>query len=274
LFTPLPSATRLMTDATSPGRVVPPVTVPDLDRTGPARLLDLVEGRSASVFQTWLDAQPERFRTSVQVVAMNGSTGFKTAAAAAVPDAVTVMDPFHVVALVEDKLDLARQRVQHDTLGHRGRSDDPLYRARRTLRTGKDLLTDKQKTRLAALFAADQHLPVEVGWCVYQDVIAAYRNPDKTAGKTAMTRIIDSLRHGVPAGLDELAQLGRTLHRRRYDILAWFTHPGASNGPTEAIDGHLEHLRGIALGFRNLTNYRIRSPLEAGGFRPLTHSLL
>lgn len=28
------------------------------DRSGPARLLDLVEGRSASVFQTWLDAQP------------------------------------------------------------------------------------------------------------------------------------------------------------------------------------------------------------------------
>ena len=42
----------------------------------------------------------------------------------------------------------------------------------------------------------------------------------------------------------------------------------------EAINGRLEHLRGIALGFRNLTNYRIRSLLEAGGFRPLTHSLL
>src|SRR5664279_1189903 len=228
----------------------------------------MVEGRSARVFQTWLDAQPDTFRNTVQVVAMDGFTGFKTAAAAAVPDAVAVMDPFHVVALVGDKLDLARQRVQHDTLGHRGHAGDPLYTTRRTLRTGK------QKTRLAGLFADEAHLPVEVGWCVYQDVIAAYRNPDKTAGKTAMTRIIDSLRGGVPADLDELAQLGRTLHRRRDDILAWFSHPGASNGPTEAINGRLEHLRGIALGFRNLTNYRIRSLLEAGGFRPLTHSLL
>jgi transposase len=140
-----------------------------------------------------------------------------------------------VVALVGDKLDLARQRVQHDTLGHRGRTGDPLYAARRTLRTGEGLLTNKQKARLAGLFADDQHLPVEVGWCVYQDVIAAHRNPDKTSGQAAMTRIIDNLRHGVPAGLDELAQLGRTLHRRRDDILAWFTHPGSSNGPTEAI---------------------------------------
>jgi hypothetical protein len=31
-----------------------------------------------------------------------------------------------------------------------------------------------------------------------------------------------------------------------------------SNGPTEAINGRLEHLRGSALGFRNLTNYIAR----------------
>jgi len=91
---------------------------------------------------------------------VDGFTGFKTAATQAVPDAVTVMDPFHVVALVGDKLDLARQRVQHDTLGHRGRAGDPLYTTRRTLRTGESLLTDTQKTRLAALFTHGQHLPV------------------------------------------------------------------------------------------------------------------
>lgn len=34
------------------------------------------------------------------------------------------------------------------------------------------------------------------------------------------------------------------------------------------INGRLEHLRGSALGFRNLTNYIARSLLETGGFRP------
>nr|WP_260519450.1 transposase [Propioniciclava sp. MC1595] len=66
------------------------------------------------------------------------------------------------------------------------------------------------------------------------------------------------------------AELGE---KRRDDILAWFDHPGSSNGPTEAINGRLEHLRAIALGFRNLVNYRLRSLLEAGGFRPPIHSL-
>jgi hypothetical protein len=36
-------------------------------------------------------------------------------------------------------------------------------------------------------------------------------------------------------------------------VLAYFDRPGTSNGPTEAINGRLEHLRGSALGFRNLT---------------------
>ena len=43
---------------------------------------------------------------------------------------------------------------------------------------------------------------------------------------------------------------------------------------TEAVNGRLEHLRGSALGFRNLTNYITRCLLETGGFRPQLHPRL
>jgi transposase len=230
---------------------------------GRARLLDLVAGRSAAALSTWLAAAGPAFRAQVQVVAMDGFGGYKNAATSSVPDAVTVMDPFHVVALAGAKLDLCRQRVQQDTTGHRGRSGDPLYRVRRTLRTRTTLLTTRQKTRLEAVFADDAHAPVEVTWLIYQQIITAYAHPDPHEGKTLLTTVIDSLRAAVPAGLDELATLGRTLHRRRDDVLAYFTHR-ASNGPTEAINGRLEALRRNALGFRNLINYRIRSLLHCG----------
>jgi transposase len=61
------------------------------------------------------------------------------------------MDPFHVVRLAGEALDQCRRRTQQAIHGHRGRKDDPLYRARRTLHTGADLLTDKQKYRLSNL---------------------------------------------------------------------------------------------------------------------------
>jgi hypothetical protein len=63
------------------------------------------------------------------------------------------------------------------------------------------------------------------------------------------------------------------LKQRAADVLAYFNRPGTSNGPTEAINGRLEHLRGSALGFRNLTNYTARCLLETGGFRPRLHPL-
>lgn len=60
--------------------------------TDPARLLDMVEGRSKSVFKTWLADRPAGWRDAVELVAMDGFTGFKTAAAEELPDAVAVMD--------------------------------------------------------------------------------------------------------------------------------------------------------------------------------------
>lgn len=60
--------------------------------------------------------------------------------------------------------------------------------------------------------------------------------------------------------------LGRSLGRRALGVLACFDHPGTSNGPIEAINGRLEHLRGAALGFRSLAHYGIRTLLGTGGF--------
>jgi len=137
--------------------------------------------------------------------------------------------------------------------------------------TGADLLTDKQRQRISDLFADGAHLEVEATWGVYQAMVSAYRDPDRTSGKRKMQQLIDCIGAAVPAALVEIRTLGRTLKKRTGDILAYFDRPGTSNGPTETINGRLEHLRGSALGFRNLTNYIARSLLETGGFRPGLH---
>ena len=228
---------------------------PIRDGTGPARLLDMVEGRSKQAFKQWLADRPQSWRQGLQVVAMDGFTGFKTATTEELPAATAVMDPFHVVRLGGDALDRCRRRVQLDTCGHRGYKGDPLYAARRTLHTGAGLLTDKQKDRLDRLFADDAHVEVEATWGVYQQMISAYREPDRRKGRAVMSQLIESISADVPTALTEIITLGRTLKKRAADVLAYFDRPGTSNGPTEAINGRLEHLRGSALGFRNLTHY-------------------
>lgn len=233
-------------------------------RSGPARLVDVVPGRSKKVLKTCLSQRDQEWRGRVEVVATDGFTGFKSAAGEELPQARAVMDPFHVVSLAASKLDECRRRIQRAITGRRGRAGDPLYRARRTLHTGADLLTDTQARRLEALFADERHAVVQAAWGVYQRLIQAYRTEEAGLGKYLMQRLIDSLRQAVPEGLEEIQTLARTLTERAADILAYFDHPRTSNGPTEAINGRLEHLRGIALGFRNLTHYTIRSLIHTG----------
>ncbi|VBA36075.1 hypothetical protein LAUMK191_01256 [Mycobacterium attenuatum] len=118
---------------------------PVCDKTGSARLLDVVEGRSKKAFQQWLADRPKDWRDHVEGVAMEGFSGFKTATVEELPDVATVMAPFHVVRLAGNALDEWRRGAQLATHGHRGRKTDPLYACRRTLQTGADLLTDKQR---------------------------------------------------------------------------------------------------------------------------------
>lgn len=92
------------------------------------------------------------------------------------------------------------------------------------------------------MFADPDHVAFEVTWDVYRDIIEAYQAEQPAEGKKLMIRIIDQLKTGVPAGLPELRTLGQTMQRRRDDILAFFDHPGTSNGLTEALKCRCRHL--------------------------------
>lgn len=198
---------------------------------------------------------------------MDGPAGYKTAVGEVLPRVVTVMDPFHVVQLAGQKLTQCRQRLQQETLGRRGRSGDPLYRIRRPLLSRPAYLSETNWAKVMEALENPDYTALARLWQVYQSFIQAFENPNKQKARSRLGAIIDALTPEVTRGQPELRALARTLRRRRNDILAHFTHPYSSNGPTEAINGRLEHLRGIALGFTNLGNYITRSLLHSGGFK-------
>ena len=234
----------------------------------PARLLDMVEGRSEKAFAGWLAERTQSFRDAVRVVAMDAFAGYKKAARHEVPHAVEVLDPFHVVKLAGDKLTAVRCRLQRERTGRRGTKDDPLYRGRRVLLKTETLRTDKQRERAARLLDDPANHALRLAHGAYQKIIRCYREEDRRRGRAMMAELIEALNaRGSAPGCPELATLGRTLKRRMGDVLAFFDWEHGANGPTEAINGRLETLRGIALGFRNLDNYITRSLLHTGGFR-------
>lgn len=233
----------------------------------PARLLDVAEGRSGTAFAGWFASRSEEFRRNVRVVAMDAFAGYKHAVMKAVPHAREVLDPFHVVRLAGDKPARCRQRLQQESTGRRGTKQDPLYRARRILLKTHATLTDRQRSLLDRLFGNEDNEQLKVVWGSCQKIITCYAEPDRRKARGMMHELVDSVNARPANAPGELRTLARTLKRRLRDVLAFFDHDHSGNGPTEAVNGRLEHLRGIALGFTDLGNYITRSLLHAGGFR-------
>lgn len=230
-----------------------------------ARLLDLVEGRSGKVYADWLREQGTDFTTGITTATLDPFRGYANAVRDELPEAIVVLDAFHVVKLGATMVDEVRRRVQHETLGHRGHAGDPLYGIRRTLQIGVEHLSDKQTTRLdAKLAAGDPNHEVSIAWQCYQQVRSIY-HARPAQGREQVATILASF---PTCPIPEIARLGRTLRAWKSAILAYFDTGGASNGPTEAINGVIETTRRIARGFRNFTNYRLRCLLAAGGHRP------
>ena len=231
-----------------------------------ARLLDLVPGRSGTVYAAWLRERGQKFRNGVQVATLDPFHGYKNAIDDQLDEATAVLDAFHVVKLGGQALDEVRRRVQQAIHGHRGRKGDPLYGIRNILRLGLEHLSEKQRARIEAAFATDErHDEVDIAWQAIHQLRSAYTAKDLRAGKKIAIKILDSF---ASCPIPEIARLGKTLRKWRHAFLAYFDTGRSSNGGTEAINGLIELHRRVARGFRNRDNYRLRMLLIGGGLTP------
>ena len=132
---------------------------------GRGQLLDIVRGRTAKAPTRWLLGRPRGWRAGIRWAVLDLSGPYRAAFNAAVPKARQVADPFHVVRLGNDAPNDVRRRVQNQTLGHRGRKDDPLYRARKLLVSASENTTENGHTRLRGLLdAGDPYGEVRDAW--------------------------------------------------------------------------------------------------------------
>jgi hypothetical protein len=114
------------------------------------QLLDIVPGRGSADPIGRLTRQGKPFRHGIEFGTLDLSGPYRRVFEVMVPRATLVSDPFHVCKLANTKLDECRQRVQNETLGHRGRKSDPLYRCRRLLTKAKERLDEKGKEESSA----------------------------------------------------------------------------------------------------------------------------
>ena len=227
-----------------------------------SQLLDVVPGRDSSEPCRWLAGRSEVWRAGIGWATLDLSSAYRSVFDTMLPNAVQVADPFHVVQLANRALDECRRRVQNDTMGHRGRKNEPLYRARRRLVMAAERLTAEQHERLMGLLrAGDPHREVWFAWNAKEVVRQTYDHTDETlAGEWVDAIGRDFTDAEMPI---EVRRLGRTISKWRDQIVAWH-RSHVSNGPTEAVNNLVKRIKRVAFGMRNFTHYRIRALLYAG----------
>jgi transposase len=226
------------------------------------QLLDVVPGRSSAGPMAWLAEQTPGFRDAIVYGTLDLSGPYRRVFELMTPRATLVADPFHVLRHANTKLDECRRRVQNETLGHRGRKSDPLYRGRRLLTKAKERLGDKGQEKLAGLLrAGDPNGDVATVWQAKEAVRELYAHADADLALEWVTQLGRDLQDAdYPI---EARSLGRTLIRWRRQIAAWH-EAHVTNGPTEAVNNLIKRVKRAAFGFTSFRNYRIRSLLYAG----------
>jgi transposase len=158
-------------------------------------------------------------------------------------------------------VDEVRQRVQRETLGHRGWRDDPLFGIRRLLTRGYERLSDRQVARLEeGLRWGDPFDEVGGALAVKEQLRTMYAQSNLHDARRELAVFYElAATNGAP----EVQRLSRTVKRWEPQILNFFT-TGRSNARSEAQNLITEKLRRIAHGIRNFENYRLRLLLHSG----------
>ena len=228
----------------------------------PGRLIEMIEGRTATKVSEWIDARPEPWREVIRFGVLDMSGPYRKVFNDSLGHVTQVADPFHVVRHANTKLDEARRRVQNETLGHRGRKDDPLYRSRRLLTKGHERLDERGNEKLVGfLEAGDPKGEVRMTWHAKETIRGLYAIDDPDQAATYIDELIADM--AEPSMPPEVQSLAGTLRRWRDHIIAWHT-ARVTNGPTEAANNLITRIKRIGFGFRKFRHYRVRALLYAG----------
>jgi transposase len=225
-------------------------------------VIDMVKGNSAKDFRGWTERADPGWLAGIKVVATDLAESFRAGLSPHLDHARRVADPFHVVRVGNRCLDTVRRRVQNETLGHRGRKGDPLYRIRKILLTGHERLDERGHDRmLLGLRVGDPNDEVLGAWLAKESVRDIYLAENWRQARTLLDKAIAGC---LDDDVTEIVALGNTLRSWRREILAHHS-TGASTDPTEGLNLCVKKVKRCGHGFRTFEHYRLRVLLHAGG---------
>ncbi|MCX4578938.1 transposase [Streptomyces sp. NBC_01571] len=201
------------------------------------------------------------WRKNIRYVAIDMSATYRAAIRTGLPDAIVVVDHFHIVQLANKMLSAVRRRTTAEIRGRRGRATDPEWKARRRLLRNREDLTDQQ-------FATMWNALLDEG-PIGQTLLTAWIAKESLRTLLALARTgadREEVGHArwkfltwcADSDIPEACTLATTVDRWWPEI-AGFIDTGHSNAKSEGINRVIKLVARNAFGFRNADSQRLRT---------------
>jgi transposase len=228
-----------------------------VDLAGDQGLLGQAEGRTSSCVVNWLQARTPEFRAAIRFVAIDPAAVYAKAirTEGLLPNAMLVVDHFHLVKLANDCVTKVRRWVIWEQKGRRGRKIDPARANRRRLLTAKERLSPKAFAAMwNSLIDSDPTSQILTAW-VAKEELRALLSLARTGAHfdQIRARLHTFYTWCADADIDELNTLAATVETW-WPAIEAFIASGVTNARTEGINRLVKQVKRSACGFRNPAN--------------------
>jgi transposase len=214
------------------------------------RILYVGEGKGADALEKFW-RRIRRKGIIIKHVATDLSAAFTLSVLKNCPHAVHVFDHFHVVKLMNDKLDEIRrlQYAMEKDINKRGVLKGTRYLL---LRNGKDIFDKQFKTRLDNALAMNK--PLSQAYYLKEQLHEIWTQLYK---EDAEKVLLDWVEQARESKVPQLLKMANVLMAHRTGILAWYDCH-LSTGKVEGINNKIKVMKRNAYGFRDEKYFKLR----------------
>lgn len=180
----------------------------------------------------------------IEAVCTDMSAAFMNSVTEHLPKAALVVDHFHVVKLMNEKLDMLRRQMWHMEKDVNKRK---IIKGTRwlLLRNGPDVFDPLHKTRLENVLKMNK--PLMMAYYLKENLREIWNQ----TGKEAAGRVLNEwVTLAKDTGVQPLIKMATTIKAYKPYILAWYDHR-ISNGPIEGTNNKIKVLKRQMYGFSN-----------------------
>jgi transposase len=193
-----------------------------------------------------------RSGAKIQAVATDMSPAYALAVAQNLPQAVHVLDRFHVVKLLNDQLADLRRQVQRSV--EKVEDKKLLKGTLWLLLKNPENLDEQRHERQRLQDALRINQPLATAYYMKEDLRQFWEQPGK---RTASRFLDDWIARARTSGVAMLQKFAKTLQLHRTGLLAWYDYP-ISTAPLEGTNNKIKTMQRQAYGYRDQEFFRLK----------------